>query len=70
MGSFFAVVLGYSVCVWQAEFEKEDIYEELKKKEESVDVSKIKHAEAVQLKDELRDKRLVVSEVGGEGYGA
>lgn len=44
------------------EFEKEDIYEELKKQEESMDVSKMKPQEAVQRKEELRDKRLVVSE--------
>lgn len=45
----------------QAEFEKKDIYEELNKKEESIDFSKMKTADAEQMKQDLLDKRLVVS---------
>lgn len=45
----------------QKEFEKEDIYEELKKKEENTNFSKISTGEADALREELKDKRFLVS---------
>lgn len=44
----------------QAEFEKEDIYEELKKEEEATDFSKMKTADAEQLRQDFHEKRYLV----------
>ena len=46
--------------IQQAEFEKEDIYEDLKRQEEKTDFSKMSKQEAEVLKAELHDKRYVV----------
>lgn len=45
----------------QKEFEKDDIYEELQKKEQNTDFSRMSTAEAEAIKAEYKDKRLLVS---------
>lgn len=59
-----AVVVGRRTndcnCLQQAEFEKEDIYEDLKRQEEKTDFSKMSKQEAEALKAEFHDKRFVV----------
>lgn len=53
----YAAVLGKTV---QAEFEKEDIYEDLKLQEEKTDFSKMPAAAAEALKAEFFEKRFIV----------